>query len=580
MKIIVARTAGFCMGVRRAVEMVFDAPGKYTAPIYTYGPLIHNPQVLDLCAEKGIRILDTIPEKGCGTVLIRAHGVPPRIKTRLKAAGFTVVDTTCPRVIKVQTIIRAQARKGYEVIILGDQDHPEVVGLLGYAGDRGHVVGSLEALAQLPEYEKAIVVAQTTQNTRLFEQVQSWVESRRPHYRLFNTICDSTEKRQHEVRRMAPHVDALVVVGGRQSGNTRRLAEIASNYGKTAFHIETAAELDADSLAGCRSIGITAGASTPSWIIKQVFRAVEKLPTVKPAGLGGRWLTFQRVLLLTNVYVALGAGCLAFAVSQLQRGHLVAEHVLAAMFYVLSMHILNHLTGRAEDRYNSPDRERFYSAHKRLLAAVALAAGTLGLMAAFRMGRLPFGVLLVMSALGLAYNIQLVPSGVWPRLRWRRLRDIPGSKTLLIALAWAVVTSLLPVLGGRHPSGWATIASFGWTAGMVFSRTLFFDILDMQGDRIVGKETLAIVLGEEKSFKLIYTVLAITVLGLVAGALAGLLPPLAYGLTGCSLLMAAMAWRHQRRCEPAGIKLEFGVESIFILAGIMALIFCLLAGKC
>ncbi len=560
--------------------MVFDAPGKYKPPIYTYGPLIHNPQVLELCAEKGIKILDSIPEQGSGTVLIRAHGVPPQIKTRLEAAGFTVVDTTCPRVIKVQTIIRKQAQKGCEVIILGDKDHPEVVGLLGYAGARGHVVDSLEALARLPDYGKAIIVAQTTQNTRLFEQVQLWVEKHRPHYRLFNTICDSTEKRQLEVRQMAPHVDALVVVGGKQSGNTRRLAEIAANYGKTAFHVETAAELDAGCLAGCRSIGITAGASTPSWIIKHVFRAVEELPAVRPAGLGGRWLTFQRVLLLTNIYVAFGAGCLAFAVSQLQRGRLVAEHVLAAMFYVLSMHILNHLTGRAEDRYNSPDRERFYSIHKRLLAAVALAAGSLGLMAAFRMGRLAFAVLLVMSALGLAYNIQLVPSGIWPRLRWRRLRDIPGSKTLLIAVAWAVVTSLLPVLAGRYPSGWVIVASFGWTAGLVFSRTLFFDILDMQGDRIVGKETLAIVLGEEKSFILIYAVLAITVLGLVAGALAGVLPPLAYGLTVCSLLLAAVAWRHQRRGEPAGIKLEFGVESLFILAGIMALIFCLPAGIC
>ncbi len=580
MKIIVAKTAGFCMGVRRAVEMVFDAPGKYTPPIYTYGPLIHNPQVLELCAEKGIRILDSIPDRANGTVLIRAHGVPPDIKVRLEAAGLTVVDTTCPRVIKVQTIIRKQAQKGYEVIILGDEDHPEVIGLLGYAGPRGQVVDSLESLASLPVYDKAIIVAQTTQNTRLFEQVQRWVEGNRPHYRLFNTICDSTEKRQSEVRELAPQVDAVVVVGGKQSGNTRRLAEIASFYGKTAFHVETAADLNVDALAGCQIIGITAGASTPSWIIKQVFRAVEKLPMARPGGIGGRWLTFQRVLLLTNIYVAFGAGCLAFAASQLQGGRLMAEHVLAAMSYVLSMHILNHLTGRAEDRYNSPDRERFYSANKRVLAAVALAAGGLGLLSAYRMGWLAFAVLLVMSALGLAYNIPLVPAGIWPGLGWRRLRDIPGSKTFLIAVAWAVVTSLLPLLGGSRPSVWAVMASFGWTAGLVFSRTLFFDILDMQGDRIVGKETLAIVLGEKKSFSLIYSVLAITVFGLAAGGLIGLLPPLAYGLTGCSLLLAAVAWRHQRRCEPAGLKLEFGVESLFVLAGAMGLIFCFLAGNC
>ncbi len=580
MKIVVAKTAGFCMGVRRAVEMVFDAPGKYKPPIYTYGPLIHNPQVLDLCAEKGIKVINSIPRRGVGTVLIRAHGVPPVVKKELSAAGFTVVDTTCPRVIKVQTIIRKQAEKGSEIIIVGDEDHPEVIGLLGYAGSRGHVVNSLESLARLPEYERAIIVAQTTQNTRLFEQIQEWIEDNRPHYRMFNTICDSTEKRQLEVRQIAPHVDALVVVGGKQSGNTRRLAEIASYYGKTAFHVETAAELEVDSLADCRSIGITAGASTPSWIIKEVFREVERLPMSGRRGLGGSWLTFQRVLLLTNVYVALGAGCLAFAASQLQRGRLVAEHVLTAIFYVLSMHMLNHLTGRAEDRFNSPDRERFYSSHKSLLATVALLAGTFGLFAAYRIGWLAFTVLVVMSAMGLAYNIQILPPGIWPRLKYRRLRDIPGSKTLLIALAWSVVTSLLPVLGGSDLSGWAVLAGFGWTAGLVFSRTLFFDILDMQGDRIVGKETLAIVLGEARSFKLIYTVLIITVLGLLAGGLSGLLPVLAYGLTGCSLLLGAIAWRHQHNWEPAGIKLEFAVESLFVLAGVMTWLFCLLARVC
>ncbi|UCH20437.1 MAG: 4-hydroxy-3-methylbut-2-enyl diphosphate reductase, partial [Deltaproteobacteria bacterium] len=160
MKILIAKTAGFCMGVRRAVEMVMDAPHEYEEPICTFGPLIHNSQVLALLEEKGICTLNAIPSQGSGTVLVRAHGVPPQAKQNLKNAGFKVIDATCPRVIKVQTIIRKHARKNYASIIVGDKDHPEVIGLLGYAGEKGHVVGSLEELNALPAFDKAIIVAQ------------------------------------------------------------------------------------------------------------------------------------------------------------------------------------------------------------------------------------------------------------------------------------------------------------------------------------------------------------------------------------------------------------------------------------
>jgi 4-hydroxy-3-methylbut-2-enyl diphosphate reductase len=144
MKILVAKTAGFCMGVRRAVEMVLEAPEKHIPPICTFGPLIHNPQVLHLLEEKGITVCDRIPPAGQGTVLIRAHGVPPQDKDGLNTAGFNVIDATCPRVISVQRIIRKNAARGYASIIIGDRDHPEVIGLKGYAVDNGHVASTLE----------------------------------------------------------------------------------------------------------------------------------------------------------------------------------------------------------------------------------------------------------------------------------------------------------------------------------------------------------------------------------------------------------------------------------------------------
>ncbi|MGA9264500.1 MAG: 4-hydroxy-3-methylbut-2-enyl diphosphate reductase, partial [Desulfobacterales bacterium] len=264
MKILIAKTSGFCMGVRRAVEMVMDTSGDQQGPIYTFGPLIHNAQVLDLLQGKGISILTEIPDRGTGTVLIRAHGVPPKTKLQLKKAGFSVIDATCPRVIKVQSIIGRHAKKGYASIIIGDKDHPEVTGLLGYAGQNGHVVGSFEELDSLPHFNQAIVVAQTTQNTQFFEAVKNWVHEKHPTYKIFDTICDSTERRQDEVKRLSTEVDAIIVVGGRNSGNTQRLAEIAGSSGKPTYHVETEEDLDTldlKELNALELIGITAGAS-------------------------------------------------------------------------------------------------------------------------------------------------------------------------------------------------------------------------------------------------------------------------------------------------------------------------------
>ena len=298
-------------------------------------------------------MLDEIPARGDGTVLIRAHGVPPSTKEKLKAVNFNVIDATCPRVIKVQTIIRKHAKKGYAAIIIGDNDHPEVIGLLGYAGDKGYVVGSMPELEALPVFENAIIVAQTTQNTQFFESVKNWAATNHPHYKVFNTICDSTARRQAEVKRLAESVDAVIVVGGRNSGNTRRLAEIARESGTPAYHIETEADLadiDSDALMTARHIGITAGASTPNWIIKKVYRSLETLQVKRKQSWRKVLFGLQRALLLTNIYVSLGAGCLSYASLKLQGFNQLFPYVLISMLYVQSMHILAHLTGSKADQ--------------------------------------------------------------------------------------------------------------------------------------------------------------------------------------------------------------------------------------
>ncbi len=562
------------MGVRRAVEMVLDTPGKHEPPIWTYGPLIHNSQVLSLLKEKGISVLKDIPQHGEGTVLIRAHGVPPKVKEDLNKAGFKVIDATCPRVIKVQTIIQKHSKEGFSSIIIGDREHPEVIGLLGYAGGNGYVVDSLKDFDALPMFDRAIIVAQTTQNTFFFQSISARAKEKFPHYKIFNTICDSTARRQAEVKRLAESVDALVVVGARNSGNTRRLAEIAERTGKLTYHIETESELENSTFLSTRCIGITAGASTPNWIIKRVCRMLEAMQFGKKRSLKKMIYETQRALLLTNIYVAIGAGCLCYACTKLLHIAPYLPHVLIAMLYVLSMHILNRLIGTKEDRYNDPDRADFYQKNQFLLAILAIIAGGGGLLTSFFLGWIPFSILFAMSVLGLSYNLRIIPK-TGSHFRYSRIRDVPGSKTILIAVAWGIVTAAIPSLSvsGNMSPGAALVCI--WSACMVFVRTAFFDILEIQGDRIVGKETIPILLGEKTTLRLLMAILIfISGLLLVSGVF-NLVSSLSFALLFCPLFMFGILFAFQRDYILPGIRLEFLLETHFILAGIITSVWVL-----
>jgi (E)-4-hydroxy-3-methyl-but-2-enyl pyrophosphate reductase len=571
MKITIAKTAGFCMGVRRAVELSLDASNSSNEPICSYGPLIHNPQVLALLGEKGMSVIDRIPESGYGTVLVRAHGIPPQVKIELAEAGFTVIDATCPRVIRVQTIIRKHAAKGHAVIIIGDDDHPEVVGLLGYAGERGYAVNSLDGLKRLPEFERAIVVAQTTQNTHFYDSIRHWITDHFPHYKIYNTICDSTEKRQAEVAQLAQNVDAMVVVGGYNSGNTQRMVEVAKESGTPAFHIESEADLDSDTMAGFDSVAITAGASTPNWVINTVHRRLETLPYDVEKSWRRFILPFQQALLYTNVYVALGAGGLTFAGTLLQGLGWYLPQMLIAFLYVLSMHTFNHLTGRKSDRYNDPERAEFYERNRAGLYGIAVVAGAAGLAIVLAMGAVPFIVLLIMSILGALYNVKVLPSGIAGNRR-QALKDIPGSKTVLIGIAWGVVTVVLPSLTITGGISFVTVGVFFWVAGVVFVRTLFFDVLDRQGDRVVGQPTLPLMLGEKRTHQLLMFVsIAVVVLLLLITAVAGKFF-LGLVIGSVTLMLPAVIAAHDRGAIAVGVRLSFLVESTFVMAGGVAVI--------
>lgn len=266
----IAQSAGFCMGVKRALDLVRRLAREGLGPIYTDGPLIHNPEIVALLEREGISALGSGAPPERGLIVIRAHGVSPERRETLKRIGLPFHDATCPDVAKAQAIVRRHARKGYEIAIIGDRGHAEVEGLLGFSEGRGRVIGSRGDLGELPPGVRVCIVAQTTQDTRLFRELSGLIRERAAECVVCDTICRSTRERQRETLEIARSVDAVIVVGGRNSANTARLATIVEGEGVTVIHAESEKDLRECCFVGVERIGIVAGASTPPWSIERV----------------------------------------------------------------------------------------------------------------------------------------------------------------------------------------------------------------------------------------------------------------------------------------------------------------------
>lgn len=569
MKVILARTAGFCMGVKRAMETVLQALNQKPQKIYTYGPLIHNPQVLALLEERGIGILKKgTPEPG-SLVVIRAHGIPPQEKEHLATLGCQIIDATCPRVAKVQAIIRKWARQGHATIIVGDADHPEVLGLMGYTEGRGYVVVTPDDVARLPHLDRVIVVAQTTQSENVLNDRVAEIKARFPDVKVYNTICDATASRQAEVQRLAREVEAIVVVGGRSSGNTQRLVEIAQATGVPTYHVETEQELNLEELRRYQVVGVTAGASTPHWLISNVVSMLKHDWAYRHGFLGQFWQRFWRFFIKSNIYVALGAGCLSYTSSLLQNVEPLWRYFFVAFFYVYAMHILNNFTDVAS-KLNDPVQTIFYGRHRRFLFVTGVLSGLAALMIGWALNPLAFAFILVMSLLGLVYTINIFPVRTAAFIKFNRLKEIPGSKAVFTSVAWGVLAALIPVICSNRSLTPATAVAFLFVAGLVMIRSGLFEIQALEGDRIVGKETLAVALGKDRTFRVLYLLTGVLMVLMATATFQGVLPTLGYALLGCGLYAMGYVTLYRRGGVESNLLLEGIVEGNMLLAGWLA----------
>ncbi len=276
--VVLAKSAGFCFGVKRAVNTVYEEAGKGT--VYTYGPIIHNEEVVKDLEKKGVKVVEdledfkTLPK---GTVIIRSHGVEKRVYDFLKEQDFKVVDATCPFVLKIHKIVEEHSKKGEHILIIGNDRHPEVEGIKGWCEKAHRTVIQTKEEAEnftLDGTQKICIVSQTTFNYKKFQELVEIFEKKGYDIIVLNTICNETEERQTEARSIAKDVDAMIVIGGKSSSNTQKLFEICKMECENTYYIQTLDDLDLTKLKSIDNVGITAGASTPNNIIEEVQKNV------------------------------------------------------------------------------------------------------------------------------------------------------------------------------------------------------------------------------------------------------------------------------------------------------------------
>ncbi len=529
MKIQLAKTLGYCLGVRRAMDMAFGRLSRRHGRVYSHGELIHNGPALELLAQKG---LARWAGEGEGAIIIRAHGLPPAELEALAATNLEIEDATCPRVRRVQRLVAREAARGLLVIIWGQARHPEVVGLLGHAGARGRVVAGPEDVAGLPEAGRVLLVAQTTQDRSRWPEMAAAVRARWPEAQVKNTICEATETRQAEVRRLAGEVEALVIVGGRTSGNTARLADIGRRAGLPTLLVESAADLEPAALAGVETVGLAAGASTSLWQIAQVLQALQALARSRrgAASFGPRLL---RALVLGGLFAALGPAALAVTAGALL-GAPWAPLLFTFFFFQASALRLFQDFFQSRSRSQAlalqvgdPDRTAFFAKYNRPLKIFAIVAALLAALAAGLAGPRAGAALVLTWLAALVYQFLPRPQG-----RPSLPRTLAGPT--LWAGGWAALLvwiNLPPAPGAAAWAGlWPALFTGGALFGYLFVVAVLGDVLGVQGDRIFGRPTLPTVFGEKAARRLVTAFLAVWALGLALGAAQGWLPGLAWGL--------------------------------------------------
>lgn len=574
MGVITARTAGFCWGVRRAVDMVLAALREGRDPYAIYGELVHNPQVIEALEERGVSVCGEPESMERGTLFLRTHGTTLERRRQLAELPLCIKDLTCPRVGKALALARSRNAEGYDVIILGDPAHQEVRCIESYGGPGARVITGPDQVAELSGIERPFLLSQTTQNTETYEKTRGALEERYPELEHCCTICNSTSMRQAELRKLCHRVDCVVVVGGRNSANTARLVEIAEEEGLPAFHVETHHDIDEDRLKGYENVLLTAGASTPSWSIRKVR---ERLLEIQGGGL--RTGKVRRILqnavfgnfhvLPVTITLGLAGVCVLGLSSWLLP-------VLSASLFLFAVH---SLTSVLESGYSHPSglrRQEFIRSHRKVLTTLSVTAFAGALAVSFLLEPLWPIVLGLMLSAFLLYSLPLIRR-VYP---FRGLRAIPGSRDLMFAGAWSFLLAFMPAYVPRGLETGTVI----W-AGMLFflflGRCLLADLVDLQGDALMGMDTIPIHAGRSRSILLFWMCFTFASLLLAVGIATGYLRPVTIAFVPGLLSLGAGYFLLGSTPFPSELAKRAVADGSLFLAGVVpALVFLAGGARC
>jgi 4-hydroxy-3-methylbut-2-enyl diphosphate reductase len=363
----------------------------------------------------------------------------------------------------------------------------------------------------------------------------------------------------------------MVVVGGKESANTSRLTRLIQEEGAPVFHVETDKELDKEKLSGYDTIGVTAGASTPNWMIRKVISRLEEIQISRYSFPLKHFYSLFILFIKSNLYVAAGAACLVYTSCLLQSIDPRLSYMGIASLYIFAMHVLHYLTKGREIQLEEPTRGDFVEKYKNILIALSVVSILCSLFIASSLGALPFWLLMLATILGILYNIRIIPVRLLRFFYYQRLRDIPASKDVFMALAWAAITVVLPALAeGRIIYTENLLVTFLFIYVLVYNRSIFFDIKEIQGDKMVGRETMPIFIGKERTKVIIVALMLLAFIGLIHSTYKGNLPELGYLLTVLLLYNAAYLFLYHKRIFTHSLICEFIADGKFILAGILS----------
>jgi len=570
-QIKIADTAGFCPGVKKAIDTVLELSKHTSKHIYTYGPLIHNKQVIDTLKEKRIDAINGVEDlEGKGKdyiVVIRAHGINPEDETRLKGLGVELVDATCPLVKRAQDIISLYAGRGYATIIVGDKEHAEVVGLLGYSRGRGIVVSSAEEAAALPDMEKANIVSQTTQEPQVFEAA---VEAARKHVAelvVSNTICHPTVMRQKETLENARDADLVIVVGGKHSANTARLRQICGRLAKQAVHIEREDELNGFNFKGVKKIFITAGTSTPTWMIEKVFEKVKRLTDTSRVSKIRRYASFLwRVAVTSSFITALSAMALTYVCMKLEKAPVKILPMVISWLFAFSLHSIY----RAEEKgsaYADMTRDFLFKRHRLASCFISYTSGAVAVLLSFAFGWEIFLLALVFWLLGSMFQFKL------PSPAFINFKNLPASKDITTALGWTFFCAFLPAMTVGpdllFSRSFRLSAVFAFL--LVFSRSVMVGVSNVLNDMIVGEENFYKWAGPKITYCVLFGIMIMLMVTLfmlrAMGWQPGLVGRLLWGMSFYFILPVAVLFS---RKVPDRMVLEPLIEAQAIILALIA----------